>query len=300
MALKILPQTPTFDFMRRRHWAMLFSACLLLATVALVAIKGLAFGIDFTGGTLIQLQIPAETSITQVRSQLEEADFAGVTLQEFGGENELLLRLPNKVEATEITQLIAGSTLRRSEFVGPQIGAELRTTGLLALLAALGAILVYVTLRFEFRYGVGAIVALFHDVMLTVGYFSLVQKEISMPVLAALLTVIGYSLNDSIVVFDRIRENRGRHAKTALADVINLSLNQTLSRTIMTSLTTLLVVLALVVVGGDVIHDFALTLMVGVIVGTYSSVFVASPVLLALEGWYQRMAAADEENKTAP
>jgi preprotein translocase subunit SecF len=293
--------------MRFRWAAALLSGAFLLGTVGLLIAQGLNFGIDFTGGALVQIQTPAAAEVSRLRQSLKDAGMAGLTIQNYGADNEFLLRLP-LAEGTETAdyarqvqvalQPTAGDVdIRRVEFVGPQIGAELREKGLMAILVSLGAILIYITLRFEFRYGLGAIVALTHDVALTVGMFSLVQKEVTLPVLAALLTIIGYSLNDTIVVFDRIRENRNRLRKTALLDIMNQSLNQTLARTLMTSITTLLVLLALFLWGGEVIHDFAFTLLFGVVVGTYSSIFVAAPVVLALEGYYQRLAEQLEKEE---
>jgi preprotein translocase subunit SecF len=310
MSLRLVSQNINLNFMRFRWGAAILSSIFLLGTIGLLALQGLNFGIDFTGGALVQIQTPEEKAVGTLRQTLKNAGMAGLTIQNYGAGNEFLLRVP-LVEGTETAdyarqvqtalQPVTGKVeIRRVEFVGPQIGAELREKGLLAILVSLGAILLYITLRFEFRYGLGAIVALTHDVTLTVGMFSLVQKEVTLPVLAALLTIIGYSLNDTIVVFDRIRENRSKQSKRPLTDIMNQSLNQTLARTLMTSITTLLVLAALFLWGGEVIHDFAFTLLFGVIVGTYSSVFVAAPVVLALEGYYQRLAEkmGEEEGET--
>jgi preprotein translocase subunit SecF len=293
MGLCVIPSDLHIPFLNVRYITYGLSALLLVVTVLLLLFRGLNFGIDFAGGTLVQIQTADVPATGAVRMALEQKGLSGFSVQEFGANNEFLIRLPGALEDQEsaVPELVSRLQdalqqpveLRRVEFVGPQIGAELRQQGLLALLFALGAIMLYVSLRFEFRFGVGALVALFHDVVLTVGYFSLVQKEINLPVLAALLTVIGYSLNDTIVVYDRIRENLGRYRKKGLLDVLNISLNETLQRTLMTSLTTLVVLAALLIWGGEVIEPFAFTLLFGVLVGTYSSIFVAAPVVLWLK-----------------
>ncbi|NBV54747.1 MAG: protein translocase subunit SecF, partial [Proteobacteria bacterium] len=230
------------------------------------------------------------------------AGFGGASIQQYGAENEFLIRLP--VEEAKVGEgatagsdalllaeigKVAPAEIRRVEFVGPQVGQELRVKGFTAMGVAIIAILIYVWLRFEMRYGLGAILALVHDVVLTMGVMSLLGTEMTLTVLAALLTLIGYSLNDTIVIFDRIRENRARYPNRPLDEVLNLSVNQTVARTIMTVSTVMLVLFALLIWGGEVIYDFALVLTIGTVLGTYSSVFVASPVLLALEDYYQRM-----------
>ncbi len=302
MPLRLVPQKTKIPFLEYRKIAIILSSVLLITTVVLLSVRGLNYGIDFTGGKLIQIQTQKAADTATIRATLKAANFENATIQSYGDPTEFLIRVPADAELNEETvinvlQPVTGFvTVRRVEFVGPQVGEELREKGLLAILFALGATLIYITLRFEFRYGLGAIVALVHDVFLTVGMFSLIQKEISLTVLAAVLTVIGYSLNDTIVVFDRIRENRSRFSKLPLIDVLNQSVNQTLNRTLMTSLTTIVVLVALFVLGGAVIHDFAFTLLFGVIVGTYSSVFVASPVLLMLEDYYKKLQEEDETN----
>lgn len=289
-------------------WPTVILSCvLLLAALALLVGRGLNFGIDFTGGALVQIQAPqaegaATQSVGDVRQALTDAGMTQAVIQTFGAANEFLIRLPQGDQdvAARVQEALPAVDIRRVEFVGPQIGDELQTQGLMALLVSLGAILLYVTMRFEFRYGIGAILALVHDVWLTLGVFALTQKEFTLPVLAALLTIIGYSLNDTIVVYDRIRENRRNKKKMPLRDVLNLSLTQMLRRTLMTSFTTLLVLLALYLFGGAVIHDFAFTLLFGVVVGTYSSIFVAAPVLLFMEKWYlNREDNADKDTETS-
>ncbi|MDD9912850.1 MAG: protein translocase subunit SecF [Alphaproteobacteria bacterium] len=310
MSIQIILKGTLIDFLKYRAVALVLSGVFLLATVGLLFAKGLNFGIDFTGGALVQIQTEQAYPVGQLRDVLKDKGLVGLTIQEYGSPQEFIVRFPlsegsaAEAAAHEIQKALGDElgaiTIRRVEFVGPQIGAELREKGLMAILVSLIVILLYISMRFEMRYGVGAVAALCHDVLLTVGIFSLMQKEVTLPVLAALLTIIGYSLNDTIVVFDRIRENRGKDRKGKFIGILNLSLSQTLSRTIMTSITTLLVLLALFLWGGEVIHDFAFTLLFGVVVGTYSSIFIASPVLLLMEGYYQKLAMEEEnENKGA-
>jgi preprotein translocase subunit SecF len=296
------------DFLGKRKLAMIFSGVLLLLSLGLVAGKGLNFGIDFTGGTLVEVKFKEAPAIADIREALAPAGFGQAIIQEFGAPEEILIRVQNRDGSdsskisTDIldalgTGLGADSVeMRRVEFVGPQVGEELAEAGILAVLFAMLAILVYVTFRFKLRFAIGADAALLHDVTLVVGIFALTGKEFTLPVVAAILTVIGYSLNDTIVVFDRIRENfesnRKRKNPDSEVDVVNRSINQTLARTLMTSLTTLLVVFSLFFFGGEVIHDFAFALIVGIVVGTYSSIYIASPVMLSLEG---RFETSDEE-----
>lgn len=297
--MRILADT-CFNFMKFRSVGISISGVFILFAIILLIMRGLNFGIDFTGGQLIQIQTETNQSVAAVREAVNKIGGDNATIQEYGAPNEFLIRLPvtNQLNtdnmAFELSQVLVPTEVRRVEFVGPQIGDQLRRTAMLAVLFALIGTLLYITLRFEFRYGVGAIIALCHDVILTLGFFSLIWHEISLPVLAALLTVIGYSLNDTIVVYDRIRENRGKFPKMAIADVINSSINQTLSRTVLTSGTTLVVLVCLMLFGGAVIYDFALTLLFGIVVGTYSSIFVASPILTFFESYYQKLAQADE------
>lgn len=297
--LHIVPSHLNIDFLGKRFVCFGLSAALIIATVILLATRGMNWGIDFAGGTLVQVKVEEGIEISTLRSALSKAGEEGFSIQEFeAGSSEYLIRLPNKegVESSEtalrvakaLSPVVGDVDLRRTEFVGPQIGDELREKGLIGLGLALFAILIYISIRFEMRYALGAIAALAHDIFLTVGVFSLLQKEVTLPVLAALLTIIGYSLNDTIVVFDRVRENL-RKTKRDMKETLNNSVNEMLNRTLMTSLTTLAVLLALFFLGGGVIHDFAFTLMFGVIVGTYSSVFVAAPVVLSMEDYYKRL-----------
>jgi len=295
------------DFVGRRKIAMAVSGLLLLISVGLLAAKGLNFGIDFTGGTLVEVKFTQAPKIADIRSSLTPVGYGQAIIQEFGAPEEILIRVQNddsEKSAAISTAILDGLgksfgadavEMRRVEFVGPQVGDELTRAGIMAVLVAMLAILAYVTMRFELRFALGADAALLHDITMVMGLFALTGKEFTLPVVAALLTVIGYSLNDTIVVFDRIRENFAANRKKKNPDsetiVVNASINQTLGRTLMTSLTTLLVVAALFFLGGEVIHDFAFALIAGIVIGTYSSIFVASPVMMALQGKFK----SDEE-----
>ncbi|MGM0412452.1 MAG: protein translocase subunit SecF [Pseudomonadota bacterium] len=289
--MDIFQRIPAIDFMARRRQAVWLTAALLLLAVGALAVRGLNFGIDFTGGTLIEVGYPEAPQLQEVRGALEGSGL-DATVQTFGGAREILIRVPPVEELSDaelsnrvlerLREDTPGVEMRRVEFVGPQVGDELTEDGGLAMLYALIGVLIYVALRFEFRFAVGSVAALIHDVVIVVGLLALFGIEFDLTVLAALLAVIGYSLNDTIVVFDRIRENFRRMRKGDREEVVNASLNQMLSRTLMTSVTTLLVVLALFFLGGEIIHGFAAALLAGVIVGTYSSIYVASSTALAL------------------
>jgi len=291
--MKQLFKPTNYEFLKHRKGAMIVSGVLLLISLASVAIQGLKLGIDFTGGTLLEVGYREDVQLEQVRSTLGQAGFGDATVQLFGKPTDVLVRIAPKDEASsaelsdrafQALNAAAGGNaeLRRVEFVGPQVGDELTEDGGLAILYAMFGILIYVALRFEWRFSLGSVIALFHDVIITIGIFSVFRLEFDLTVLAALLAVIGYSLNDTIVVFDRIRENFRKMRKGTVIDIINTSLNQTLSRTIVTSLTTLLVLLALYFLGGEIIGGFALALIIGVLVGTYSSIYVASTAVVTL------------------
>ena len=291
--MRSLIRETRFDFMGRRRPALVVSAALLLVTFASLAFRGLDFGIDFTGGTLVEVAYPESAELDTLRTALTVEGFDDAVVQHFGTTRDVLVRLPPRDELSKaelsdevrrvLDQAGGGRTqLRRIEFVGPQVGEELTEQGGLAMLIALGAIFIYVLLRFEWRFSIGSVAALFHDVLLVLGFFSVLGLDFDLTVLAAILAVIGYSLNDTIVVFDRIRENFRRVRRGTPLEIINRSLNQTLSRTLMTSLTTLLVLTALFVFGGELIRGFSTALIVGVVVGTYSSIYIASSTVLAL------------------
>lgn len=295
------------NFMGQRFVAMTISLLLVAASVSLLATKGLTLGIDFTGGTVIEVQYPQATNLEEVRSTLAEAGFDDAEAQFFGSASVVQIRLPNPDSAKErallsnevLTALRAKSAaveMLRVEFVGPKIGEELREDGGLATVYALIAILIYIALRFQIKFTPGPIIALVHDVVLVLGFFSLTQIEFDLTVLAAILAVIGYSLNDTIVVYDRIRENFLKLRKEVPNNVVNISVNQTLARTLVTSLTTMLVLVALYLVGGEVIGSFALALIVGVVVGTYSSIYVASSALLMLGVTKEDLIVQEKEN----
>lgn len=281
-----------FDFMGKRRLAVIFSAALILVSLLSLVTRGLDFGIDFTGGYLIEVSFEQPADLDKVRAALAENGFADASVQSVENVRDVLVRMAPRADGVDNAELslqvraalesVGEPTVRRNEFVGPQVGEELREEGGLAMLYALALILVYVAIRFEWRFAVGAVAALIHDVVLTLGVFSLLQIEFNLSVLAAILAVIGYSLNDTIVVFDRIRENFRILRKEEVLAAINISINQTLSRTIVTGVTTLLVLLALFFLGGKVIHGFSLALIVGVVVGTFSSVYIASATAFAL------------------
>jgi preprotein translocase subunit SecF len=291
------------DFVGKRKFAMIFSAVLLVLSIASISFQGLKFGIDFTGGTLIELGYEKTADLEDIRLKLSEGDFKGTNVQYFGSDTEVLIQLePQEVSSAKLSSSIIrmlgdGIDVRRVEFVGPKVGEELTNDGGLAMLYALIGILIYVAFRFEYRFALGSIAALVHDVIITLGIFSILQIEFDLTVLAAILAVIGYSLNDTIVVFDRIRENFLSTRQVEAEPIINEALNQTLSRTLMTSLTTLLVLLALFYLGGEVIHSFAGALLIGVIIGTYSSIYVASSMILALGISKEDMLPSEKEKK---
>jgi preprotein translocase subunit SecF len=277
-----------FDFMGRRNIAYVFSAILIIASIACIATQGLKFGIDFTGGTLLELGYSEDADLNAIRAALKNSEFSEAVVQAFGSPQDVLVRLPQSTAegdadlSSRVLAVLPGADMRRIEFVGPQVGEELAEDGALAMIYALAGIMLYVMIRFTWKFATGAIVALVHDVVITVGFFAATQMEFDLPVLAAILAVIGYSLNDTIVVFDRSRENFRRQRKQTAVEVLNSSINQTLSRTLITGITTLLVLFALFFLGGELIHAFSTALIVGIVIGTYSSIYIASPVTLIL------------------
>ena len=290
--MELIQQGLDLDFMSRRRFAVMFSSVVLAVSILSLTFRGLEFGIDFTGGTVVEVGYPQAVDLEPVRATLYRAGFEGAVVQHFGTARDVLIRIAPRddIDKAELSNRALDALrardstveLRRVEFVGPQVGEELTEQGGLAMLIALGAIFLYVMFRFEWKFSAGAVVALFHDVLITLGVFSVLGLDFNLTVLAALLAVIGYSLNDTIVVFDRIRENFRRMRRGTSEAVINRSLNQTLSRTLMTSLTTLLVLAALFILGGELIHGFATALIIGVVIGTYSSIYVASTFTLWL------------------
>lgn len=290
--MQLLSDKLKIDFMGKRRLAMILSSVILVISLAALISKGLNFGIDFTGGTLIEVGYPESVELEPIRTALADAGFDSAQVQHFGSSRDVLVRIAPQTDKESaqlseeaiagLRQLNAAVEMRRIEFVGPQVGEELTEQGALAMIYALIGILIYIMVRFQWRFAPGAVIALVHDVLIIIGIFALFQFDFDLTVLAALLAVIGYSLNDTIVVFDRIRENFRKMRKGTPLDIINTSLNQTISRTLMTSITTLLVLISLFVFGGEVIHSFALALILGVVVGTYSSIYVASSATLAL------------------
>jgi len=295
--MELVPQGININFVKKMKIAMTASVIVIVISVLSLMIHGGPnLGIDFAGGTLVQVQFDKKIPVNDVRDALKPVDMGKSIIQQFGasGDNEFLIKTErSSSELEDISTAIEKGLdakfgadhfdVRRVEVVGPKVGAEMREKGFLAIIYAMAGILVYITWRFQLRYAIGAILALVHDVTITVGIFSLLGKEFTLPIIAALLTIIGYSLNDTIVVYDRMRENIRSVRRQPLSEIVNASLNQTLSRTLLTSLTTLVVVLALFVLGGAVIHDFTFALLVGIIIGTYSSIFIASPTVLAWE-----------------
>lgn len=328
--MQILNKATHIDFLGKRKLALVISIILIVISIAALMVRGLNFGIDFTGGTLVEVGYDQPVAVEAVRTTLLDADYQDAVVQHFGTSKEVLIRMPpvdakdaaslsarimetlRAVDAEVISTDVEGTTgvqhcvkngtvgdcsiqMRRVEFVGPQVGEELANQGGLAMLYALLGILIYVALRFYWQFSVGSVVALVHDVIITLGAFAVFQFEFSLSVLAAVLAVIGYSLNDTIVVFDRIRENFRKKRKGDRVFVLNSAINDTLPRTILTSVTTLLVVLTLLIFGGEVLRGFSIALAMGVLVGTYSSIFVASPTVLALGIQREHMMPAEKE-----
>ncbi|MFT6388003.1 MAG: preprotein translocase subunit SecF [Cellvibrionaceae bacterium] len=278
------------DFMGQRKVALIFSAILLAGSLFSLAVNGLKFGLDFTGGLQIEAQFSESADLKKIRNSLSENGFEGAVVVHFGADTEVMVRMQQDLVSGIDEQVLSALKratntevqIKRIEFVGPQVGDELRDKGGIGLLFALAVVMVYVSLRFQFKFAVGAVAALIHDVIIVLGFFSFFQLDFDLTVLAAVLAVIGYSLNDTIVVSDRIRENFRMMRKEAALNVINESLSQTLGRTLVTSFTTLLVLLALFFVGGELIHSFSIALIIGIVVGTYSSIYVAANVLLLM------------------
>lgn len=306
--MRLLPANLSIDFMGRYRYAMALSGGLLVLSVVSLAAQGLNLGVDFEGGTLVEVGWPDPVELREVRGHLDDSGFDRAVVQHFGTARDVLVRIkPDGRAQDELREQVLealrerpGMQVRRVEYVGPQVGEELRDDGGLAMLYALILILIYVALRFEYRFSFGAVVALVHDVVLTIGFFSLTRIEFDLTVLAAILAVIGYSLNDTIVVYDRVRENFRRLRGLPTQEVLNASVNQTLSRTLMTSLTTMLVLLALFFFGGAIIHAFSIALIVGVLVGTYSSIYVAGSSLLLLGVSSRDLSREEERDDRTP
>ncbi|MGB0853403.1 MAG: protein translocase subunit SecF [Pikeienuella sp.] len=294
MRLKLVPEKTSVNFLGMSKAAGGLSVIAVIVAIAAYIVMGLNFGIDFRGGTTVEIKTEGPADLTQIRGILSDLDLGDVSVQEFGAVDEVLIRVEQQSSGDNADAAVAstvqaalaeampGVEIRRVEEVGPVVSGELIQAGVLAVMLAVFAVLVYIWLRFEWQFSVGAVAALVHDVVLTIGVFAVFQLEFNLSIIAALLTIVGYSLNDTVVVFDRVRENLRRFKTKALDDVLNLSINETLSRTVMTSVTTLIALGSLYVLGGEIIRGFTFGMIWGVLVGTYSSVFVASAVLRAL------------------
>ena len=291
--LKLVPAETKIDFIRLHIASFIVSASLVIASLGLFFSQGLNFGIDFKGGTLIEIGTNGPADIADLRDIIGSLDLGEVQIQEFGTPEDVLIRVGEKADATDNAENLSAVdqirnalpedvTFRRVEVVGPQISGELVRAGFLAVTVAIGLMLFYIWLRFEWQFSVGAVLALIHDIILTIGVFCLIQLEFNLSIIAAILTIVGYSMNDTVVVYDRVRENLRRFKKMPLSELVNLSINSTLSRTVMTSVTTLLALFSLYILGGEVIRGFTLAMIWGVFVGTYSSIFIAAPVLMYL------------------
>lgn len=290
--LRIVPDNTKFSFMNFRRLSFPLSAILSVVAVAAFFVIGLNFGIDFTGGTLVEIKSKTGTvAISQVRQATAELDLGEVEVQEFGNQGEVSLRFPLQPGGEKGQQAVVDKVramfekdydIRRVEVVGPRVSGELVQSGILGVVLSIVAVLIYLWFRFEWQFAVGAVIATLHDLVLTIGFFAIAQVEFNMTAMAAILTIVGYSLNDTVVVFDRIRELLRKYKKMPLEELLDLSINTTLSRTIMTSVTTMLALIALVIFGGNVIESFSLPMIFGVVIGTYSSIFIAAPVLIYL------------------
>jgi preprotein translocase subunit SecF len=309
--MRFLNKKTNIDFMGKRKIAFATSLILITLSIVMLFARDLNYGLDFTGGTLIEVSYATAPDISEVRSNLTAVGMKDAIVQTFGVASDIIVRIPltatkgeseaeiSTVVLAALQQGVEGEVvMRRVEFVGPQVGDELKEQGILAVVYALIGIFLYVMMRFQWRFSVGAVTALVHDIIITMGVLAVVQVEFDLTVVAALLAVIGYSLNDTIVLFDRIRENFPRLRKASPLEVVNISVNETLSRTLMTSMTTLLVLVALFIFGGEIIHAFAFTLIVGVLVGTYSSIYVASTTLLELGVSKFDLLAVEKEGAT--
>ena len=296
-----------YNFVGNFKISNLSSLFLVLASLILIFFKGLNFGIDFKGGTLIELRVDSKIiGIADIRSSFSNINLGDLNVKQFGKEGDYLIKFEKKnfddknniktIKENVKNKLQTDVNFRRVENVGPKVSAELLNSGLLAITLALGAMLFYIWVRFEWQFSVGSILAIFHDVLITIGLFSLLSLEINLSIVAAVLTIVGYSMNDTVVIYDRIRENLSKFSSSKIEEITNTSINETLSRTIITSLTTLLALISIFVLGGEILRGFALAMIIGVIIGTYSSIFVASPILKYLNVSYKTIAKDQENN----
>ena len=291
--LKLVPSTPDFKFVRYNQRAFVVSSVLIIGSLMAFLMQGLNFGIDFKGGILVEISSSEPVDIGNLRGRMQTLELGEVQIQQFGTPTDVLIRVAEADGAVsterdltavdEIRRDLEGEfEIRRVEIVGPQVSRELIQTGLLAVVAAISSMLIYIWFRFEWQFSVGAVMALVHDVILTIGVFSLLQLDFNLSILAAILTIVGYSMNDTVVVYDRVRENLRKYKKMDISELLDIAINQTLSRTVMTSVTTLLALIALYTLGGEVIRGFTFAMIWGVLVGTYSSIFIAAPLLIRL------------------
>ncbi|MGB0572160.1 MAG: protein translocase subunit SecF [Alphaproteobacteria bacterium] len=309
MRLSIVPANTSFDFVSRRRLAYPLSALLIILSIGTFLTQGLNFGIDFRGGILIEIKTEGPANVAQLRATVGGLGLGEVQVQEFGAPDDVLIRVQQQdgseaeqIQAINIIKDALGDQVteyRRTEFVGPTVGAELISSAIWAVLLAIGAILIYIWFRFEWQFGIGAVIALTHDVLTTIGLFAITQLEFNLATVAAILTIAGYSINDTVVIYDRVREELRRYKKLDMPAVLNLAVNRTLSRTFMTSVTTLIALVALAIFGGTIIRDFAYAMIWGVVIGTYSSVFIAVPVLLGLKLSRESLSAGTDDNDEA-
>ena len=297
----------TYNFVSKFKLANIISIILVLVSLVLIGLKGLNFGIDFKGGTLIELRVDSNNiKINDVRSAFSNMGLGDLNVKEFGKKDDYLIKFEKKefdntntiknIKEKVIGKLGVDINFRRVEDVGPKVSAELLNSGLIAISLALGAMLFYIWIRFEWQFSLGSITAIFHDVLITIGIFSLLSLEVNLSIVAAVLTIVGYSMNDTVVIYDRIRENLSKYSSSTIDDISNTSINETLSRTIITSVTTLLALGSIFVLGGEILKGFSLAMIIGVIIGTYSSIFVASPILKYLKVSYKSIAKDVEKN----
>ena len=295
-----------FNFSSKFKYANILSLILFVLSVILIFFKGLNYGIDFKGGTLIELR-SNNIEATSIRDTLKNMDLGDVNVKKFGKEGDFLIKVEQKEDNNKLIPEIKKNLLeslnsevnfRRVENVGPKVSAELLQSGIIAISLSLAAMLFYIWVRFEWQFSIGSIVALFHDVIITLGIFSLLSLEINLSIIAAVLTIVGYSMNDTVVIYDRIRENLGKYHKLDISNIANLSINETLSRTIITSVTTLLALLSIFILGGEILRGFSFAMILGVLIGTYSSIFVASPILKFFKVSYKTL--EKEEEKIVP
>ena len=296
-----------FNFVSKFKIANLASIFLTLISLILISFKGLNYGIDFKGGTLIELRVESDKiTISDIRSAFSNMNLGDLNVKEFGKKGDYLIKFEKKefnqnnniktIKENVVSKLGVDANFRRIENVGPKVSAELLNSGLLAISLALGAMLFYIWVRFEWQFSLGSITAIFHDVLITLGIFSLLSLEVNLSIVAAVLTIVGYSMNDTVVIYDRIRENLSKYSSISIEDISNTSINETLSRTIITSVTTLLALGSIFVLGGEILKGFSLAMIIGVLIGTYSSIFVASPILKYLKVSYKSIAKEEEKN----